>query len=252
MSTPVQTAVGAFVWHDHASSDPQKAQQFYTELFGWQAEPFQAGEEDYTLIVADGKQHGGFWPPSEGQLPPNWVGHVLVQDVDETARRAEAAGASLLFGPMDAPEGRRAAVFRDPEGAVVSAYSSPGDSSPPEGVFGWDELLVDDIEAAKSFYSEVFGWTSSDMDMGEGQTYTIFSSGDQQRAGGMAKMPGMEAVPSRWMVYILSSDVDGHAAKAQELGAQISLEPVDVPNVGRLAILSDPTGAPFGLFKTAE
>jgi hypothetical protein len=251
MSTPVKTAIGAFVWHDHGSGEPEKAQQFYTQLFGWKTEAMQAGGMDYTMIVADGKQHGGFWPPSEGDTP-NWVGHVLVQDVDDTATRAEAAGGSLVVEPTDAPEGRRFAIIRDPQGAIVSAYSSPGDSSPPEGVFGWDELLVDDIEAAKSFYSEVFGWTASDMDMGEGQSYTIFNSGDQQRAGGMAKPPGAEAVPSRWMVYILSPDVDAHAAKAQELGAQISLEPVDVPNVGRLAILTDPTGAPFGLFRTAQ
>jgi hypothetical protein len=250
MSTPVQTAIGAFVWHDHGSSDPDKAERFYTELFRWNTEAMEGGGGEYTLVVADGKQHGGFWPPYEDDLPPSWVGHVLVKDVDDTAARAEAAGASLLFGgAMDAPEGRRAAVIRDPQGAVVSAYSSPGESSAPEGVFGWDELLTDDIEAAKSFYSEVFGWTASDMDMGEGQSYTIFNSGDQQRAGAMGKPPGTEAA-TRWMPYILCPDVDAKAAKAKELGARIDLEPVDVPTVGRLAILADPTGAAFGLFRT--
>ena len=251
MSTRTKTAIGAFVWHDHGSGQPEKAQDFYTRLFGWKTESMQAGGMDYTMILADGKQQGGFWPPSGGDTP-NWVGHVLVQDVDDTAARAEAAGGSLIVGPTDAPAGRRFAIIRDPQGAIVSAYSSPGDTSPPEGVFGWDELLVDDIEAAKSFYSEVFGWTASDMDMGDGQSYTIFNSGDQQRAGGMSKPPGAEAMPSRWMPYILSSDVDAHAAKAKELGAQISLEPADVPGVGRLAILTDPTGVPFGLFKTTQ
>jgi uncharacterized protein len=251
MSTPVQTALGAFVWHDYNSSDPQKAQQFYTNLFGWQTEAFKPGEMDYTMIVADGKQHGGFWPAAESGTPSHWLGHVLVNDVDATADRAKAAGGSLIFEPMDAPEGRRFAVIRDPEGAVVSAYSSPGESSPPEGVFVWDELYADDIEGAKRFYSEVFGWTTSEMDMGDGRTYTMFSAGDQQRAGGMTKPPGMQA-PSHWLVYILSDDVDAHAAKAKELGAQIYMEPFDIPTVGRLAILADPTGAPFGLFKNEQ
>jgi predicted enzyme related to lactoylglutathione lyase len=249
MSTPVQTTLGAFVWHDHASRNPQKAQQFYTTLFGWQTEV--PGELDYTLIVADGKQHGGFWPPAEGDAPPQWLGHVLVDDVDATAGRAEAAGGSLLFEPMDAPEGRRFAVIRDPEGAAVSAYSSPGEPSPPQGVFGWDELYVDDIERAKSFYSEVFRWTTSELDMGAGRSYTMFSLGDQQRAGALTKPPGMQA-PAHWLVYILSDDVDGHAAKAKELGAQVFMEPFDIPTVGRLAILADPTGAPFGLFKAKQ
>jgi uncharacterized protein len=246
MSTPVQTALGAVVWHDHASSDPERATQFYTALFGWRTEA--RPDINYTMIVDDGTQHGGFWPPAEEGLPAGWIGHVLVNDVDATAGRAEAAGGSVLFGPMDAPAGRRFAVIRDPEGAVLSAYSSPGESSPPQGVFGWDELYADDIEAAKSFYSEVFGWTASEMDMGEGRTYTIFNSGDQQRAGAMEKPPGMTA-PSHWLVYIVSDDVDAHAAKAKELGAQVYMEPFDVPTVGRLAILADPTRAPFGLHK---
>src|SRR5215210_4865827 len=143
MST-VQTALGAFVWHDYGSNDPEKAQQFYTALFGWQTEV--PADMDYTMIVADGTQHGGFWPPAPVDAPAQWIGHVLVKDVDDTAARAEAAGGSLLFEPMDAPEGRRFSVIRDPEGAAVSAYSSPGDSTPPQGVFGWDELYVDDIE----------------------------------------------------------------------------------------------------------
>jgi predicted enzyme related to lactoylglutathione lyase len=245
MSTPVQTAVGAFVWHDYGSTDPEKGQRFYTELFGWKTE--ERRDIDYTAIVADGKQHGGFWPAGPAEAPPQWVGHVLVKDVDETAARAEAAGGSLLFGgPMDAPEGRRFAGIRDPEGAAFSAYSSPADETPPPGVFVWDELYVDDIEAAKSFYSEVLGWTTSDTEMENVGTYTIFNSGDQQRAGAMKK-PG--AMPSHWLVYIQTADVDRDAAKAKELGAQVFMEPFDVPTVGRLAICADPLGAPFGLFK---
>ena len=249
MSTPVQTALGAFVWHDLATRDPQRAEQFYTALLGWQTE--QPGELDYRMIVADGKPHGGFWPPAEEGLPSGWIGHVLVDDVDAAADRAKAAGGSLLFGPTDAPEGRRFAVIRDPEGAVVSAYSSPEESSPPEGVFVWDELYADDIDGAKRFYSDVFGWTTSEMDMGDGRQYTIFSSGDQQRAGGMAKPPGMQA-PSHWLVYIQCDDVDAYTGRAKELGGQIYMEPFDVPTVGRMAIGADPTGAPFALFKGEE
>lgn len=248
MSTPVQTALGAFVWHDHGSGDPEKAQDFYTALFGWQAKPMP--EINYTAIEAGGTQHGGFWPPTEAaaDLPPQWVGHVLVTDVDETAARAEAAGASIPFGPMDAPEGRRFAGIRDPEGASFSAYSSPRGEEPPQGVFVWDELYVDDIEAAKSFYTEVFGWTTSEMDMAGGQTYTIFSSGEQQRGGATAKPPGMN-VRSHWLPYIATDDVDGQTAKAKELGADVWMEPFDVPTVGRMALFTDPMGAPFGLFK---
>jgi uncharacterized protein len=247
MSTPVQTAIGAFVWHDHASSDPQKARQFYTDLFGWEIDVRSMGEFDYPMIVANGQQHGGFGP-AQGDAYSNWLGHVLVDDVDATALRAQAAGGSILSEPMDIPDVGRFAVIRDPEGAVISAFTSSWEASIPAGVFGWDELYVDDIERARSFYTEVFGWTASEMDMGEGRTYTIFNSGDQQRAGAMTKPPGMDA-PAHWLVYIVSDDVDAHAAKVKELGGQIYMEAVDMPGVGRFAILADPTRAPFGLLK---
>jgi uncharacterized protein len=250
MSTPVKTAIGAFVWHDHASSDPQKARQFYSQLLGWKIDVRSMGEFDYPMIVANGQRHGGFGP-AQGGAPSHWLGHVLVDDVDATALRAQAAGGSILSEPMDIPDIGRFAVIRDPEGAVISAFTPSGEASIPAGVFGWDELYVDDIARAKGFYSEIFGWTASEMDMGEGRSYTIFNSGDQQRAGVMTKPPEMQA-PSHWLVYILSDDPDAHAARAKELGAQIYMEPWDIPTVGRLAILADPTGAVFGLFKTEQ
>jgi uncharacterized protein len=250
MSTPVKTAIGAFVWHDHASSDPQKAQKFYTDLLGWDIDVRSMGDFDYPMIVANGQQHGGFGP-AQGGAHSNWLGHVLVDDVDAAALRAQAAGGSILSEPMDIPEVGRFAVIRDPEGAMISAYGSRSEAPTPAGVFGWDELYVDDIERARSFYSEVFGWTASETDMGEGRSYTIFNSGDQQRAGAMTKPPEMQA-PAHWMVYILSDDVDAHAARVKELGGQIYMEAVDMPGVGRFAILADPTGAPFGLIKTEQ
>jgi hypothetical protein len=152
---------------------------------------------------------------------------------------------------MDIPEVGRFAVVQDPQGAVVSAYAFATEFTPPQGVFVWDELYADDVEEEKRFYAEVFGWTSSEMDMGGGQTYTMFSSGDQQRAGAMTKPASMQA-PPHWLVYISSDDVDADAAKAKELGAQIYMEPFDVSTVGRSAILADPTGAAFGLFKAEQ
>ncbi len=246
MSTPVQTAVGAFVWHDLGSSDPEKAQQFYTTLFGWRAEATKVGEHDYTTLVANGQPHGGLWPPSDA--PDAWVGHVLVDDVDATADRAKAAGGSVLTGPMDVPDGGRFAIISDPQGAVFSAYKPGSSWSPAEGVFVWDELQTKDIEGAKSFYGDVFGWTYADQDMGGGFTYTMFRSGDTDRAGANPLPPDSQT-PTHWLTYIGTSDVDATVAKARELGATVYMEPMDIPEVGRFAVLADATGAAFGLWK---
>jgi uncharacterized protein len=251
MSTGVQTAIGAFVWHDHISSDPAKAREFYTELLGWETEIWKAGEMDYPMIKVNGQQHGGFGP-AQGGAPSHWFGHVLVGDVDDTVSKAEAAGGTILGEPMDIPEVGRMALIQDPQGAVVSAFSPAGEMSQPQGTFLWDELMTTDVEGAKSFYGEIFGWTASDMDMGEGRTYTMFRrAGDVDVGGCMARPPEVEA-PPHWLTYLATDDVDASTAKAQELGASVYREPSDIPEVGRFAVLADPTGAVFALFKPSS
>jgi predicted enzyme related to lactoylglutathione lyase len=249
MST-VKTAAGAFVWHDHMSDDVAKATKFYSELLGWQTEIWKPGQFDYPMINANGKMHGGFGP-AQGGAPAHWIGHVLVEDVDDTAAKAEAAGGTLLGEPMDIPEVGRMVFIRDPQGAVVSAFSPTGEASVPEGTFLWDELMTTDVAAAKSFYGEIFGWSATDQDMGEGTTYTLFQrAGEVNAAGCMAVPPGSEA-PPHWNVYLATDNVDGTVARAKELGATVYVEPTDTPEVGRWAVLADPTGAAFALLQPA-
>ena len=246
MSTDVQTKVGTFIWHENQSTDVEKAKSFYTELLGWQTEAW-SGEMDYTLIKVGDNGHGGFMA-AQGETPSHWLGHVLVEDPDEAARRAEAAGGRVLFGPENIPEVGRFALIADPQGAIVSAFAPQGEGDLNEGVFVWDELHTSDPGAAKSFYGEVFGWTSRDADMG-GMTYTMFQNGGGTDVGGcMQLMEGMQA-PPHWLVYIGTDDVDATTARAKELGATVHIEPADIPNIGRFSVLQDPAGAAFGLFK---
>lgn len=248
MST-VQTAIGRFVWHDHMSDDVEKARSFYNELLGWETEVWKPGEMNYPMIVANGQMHGGFGP-AQGGAPAHWLGHVAVESVDDAAARAEAAGGTLLGAPMDIPEVGRMAVIGDPQGAVFSTYTPAGEWTPAEGVFVWDELQTTDVESAKAFYGEVVGWTASDMDMGEGRTYTIFESGEAQRAGCMTLPPGVEA-PPHWLAYLGTEDVDASAAKAEKLGGTKLVGPMDIPDMGRFAVVADPTGAVVGLYTSS-
>jgi uncharacterized protein len=250
-TTDVRTAIGRFVWHDHISGDVEKAKAFYTELLGWTIEPWKSGEMEYPMISAGGKQHGGFGPAPEG-VPSHWLGHVLVEDADEAASKAEAAGGRIVNPPMDIPQIGRMVVIADPQGAVFSAFASasPGEGSSAEGTFVWDELLTADVAGAKSFYGEVFGWTTEEMDVGEAGTYTIFQrAGNVGTAGCMAK-PDDLPVPAAWITYIGVADVDAAAEKGASLGGIVQVPPMDIPNdIGRFAVLIDPTGAAIGLFK---
>lgn len=245
MSTEA-TTVGRFVWHEQVSSDTKQAQDFYTQLFGWSAEPFKPGEVDYTLISARGHNHGGFSKAMEGAPPPHWLCHVRVARLEETIERATAAGGRLAAGPFEMGEVGRMAIVADPQGAYISAYEPQGEGPAPEGVFVWDELGTTDADGAQRFYEEVFGWSASDMGPDYGG-YRVFNRGDTGIAGLMT-VPD-ESIPPHWQPYVAVEDPDRTAAKAAELGGSVLAEPIDVPNVGRIAILRDPQGATFGIIR---
>jgi predicted enzyme related to lactoylglutathione lyase len=128
----------------------------------------------------------------------------------------------------------------------VSAYQPQNEGPASEGVFVWDELGTTDVDGAQRFYEEVFGWTTADMGPEYGG-YRIFQRGET-RVGGLMALPD-SSMPTQWQPYVGVDDADRTAAKAAELGGSVLLEPMDVPNVGRIAVLRDPQGAVFGIIK---
>ena len=249
MST-VTSTVGKFVWHEQVSSDPKQAQEFYTQLFGWDTETFKPGEIDYTMISSGGQSHGGFGKAMEGAPPPHWLSHVRVEDVDETIEKAKRAGGKLAAGPFDMEEVGKMAIISDPQGAYVGVYQPHGDGEDAEGVFVWDELGTNDVDGAQRFYEEVFGWTTNDMGEDFGG-YRVFdrAGGTGQGHAGLMQLQD-PAVPPMWTPYVGVDDTDACCARATELGATVIIGPMDVPTVGRFAILKDPQGAVFAIIKT--
>ncbi len=113
------------------------------------------------------------------------------------------------------------------------------------GEFSWNELVSNDVGAAKAFYGGLFGWQTEAF--GVGTDYALFKQGDTM-VGGLMQCP-KPGLPSHWLPYVTVADVDASAAKAKSLGAQVVMEPFDVPGVGRIAVLLDPQGAAIGVFK---
>ncbi|MCG8694707.1 MAG: VOC family protein [Minwuiales bacterium] len=121
------------------------------------------------------------------------------------------------------------------------------------GAFHWNELMTRDIAQAKDFYGKTLGWTFEDMPMPDGITYTIIKSGDTD-AGGMLKMEGpqFEGMSPHWMSYIAVDDVDAAVGKVEAAGGQVAAQPFDIPTVGRIAVIVDPTGAAISLMTPAD
>lgn len=108
--------------------------------------------------------------------------------------------------------------------------------------FAWNELITPDIQECGKFYEQLFGWTQKDM-TGPLGTYIVFLK-DGKQVAGMMEPPEDEDIPTGWYAYIAVEDVDRVASRVSELGGTILREPFDIPDVGRLCALADPSGAP--------
>lgn len=118
------------------------------------------------------------------------------------------------------------------------------------GPFVWYELMTTNTKGAKDFYSKVVGWGTQDMPM-PGMTYTLLTSGATQVAGLMDLPEDAKKMntPPSWVGYVGVDDVDATAKKIKSLGGSVYVEPKDIPNIGRFAVVADPQKATFALFK---
>jgi uncharacterized protein len=121
----------------------------------------------------------------------------------------------------------------------------------PAGSFCWFELATTDQAAAKKFYGSLFGWSANDSPMGPDDFYTMFklSGRDAGAAYTMRKEQRAQGVPPHWMVYIAVADADQAAGKAAQLGGTVLAPAFDVMDVGRMAVIQDPTGAIFSVWQ---
>ena len=250
---------GRFVWHEHLTKDPQAAIAFYTEVIGWKTQPF-GNDAQYTMWVGSQGPLGGVMKlPDEAAkmgAPPQWMGHVQVENVDSTAALTKKLGGKVYKEPSDIPTVGRFAVIADPQGASLSIFQ-PADKMTlhdvsKEGEFCWNELLTSDSVAAAKFYTEIFGWKIlQEMDMGPMGTYRVFGLGETQ-FGGMMTTPKGAPMPPAWLYYTETKDLDAAIARATKRGAKVLNGPMDVPGGGRIAQLMDPQGAAFALHHFAK
>ena len=251
MGTP-----GRFVWHDLMTTDIERAQAFYTELLGWRIEVMDMGEMGpYPMIYAGERGLGGMMAmPADAGAPSHWIAYVTADDVGAAAARGDASGGATCVPPTPIPNVGTFAVLTDPTGAAVSPFVSvhpdqPEDAGlPPAGTVCWNELLTTDAGAALPFYTAVFGWGHGTMDMGPAGTYHLFKR-DGKDVAGMMELPAAALPRSLWVPYFAVADVDAEYARATAMGASTHVPPQSIPGVGRFAMLADPTGAVFSLFR---
>src|SRR5215831_7478763 len=117
------------------------------------------------------------------------------------------------------------------------------------GSFCWIELATTDGPAAKKFYTELFGWEAHDNPIGPDMVYTLLKLNGKDVGALYQKGEQMKQVPTHWASYISVTSADETAAKAKALGGTVVQEPFDVMDIGRMAIIADPTGAHFCIWQ---
>jgi len=121
----------------------------------------------------------------------------------------------------------------------------------PAGTFTWVDLGTTDIAGAKKFYGDLFDWQFNDMPVNDSGAYTMLQQDGKDVGGlyGLSDEMKKMGVPPNWLSYVSVDNADDAAKKATELGGQVMTEPFDVMDVGRMAIMSDPTGAVFAIWQ---
>jgi len=255
-------APGSFSWAELATTDQASGVAFYQSLFDWGVDESPVGPgETYSMFQLRGRPVAAAYTmrPEERQsgAPPHWNMYVTVSSADESAKRAEVLGGTIIAPPFDVMDVGRMAVLRDPSGAFFQIWEPRKHVGAmvvnEPGALCWTELSSRDTKAAKAFYTALFGWTAKDSPAGAPMEYTEFSIGGQPSIGMMPMSDHIPAqVPSYWMPYFQVADCDASFAKARALGAAHIVGPQDIPTTGRFAVLTDRQGAIFALFTFAR
>lgn len=244
---------GSFVWYELLTSDHAAAKSFYDSVVGWDIETTANNPMDYRMIRTGKGNAGGVMQIADNMrghgAKPTWLGYVGVDDVDATVSKAEGLGAKAMMPAFDVPGVGRMAMIADPQDIPIyvmrgeSAENSNAFSPEEHGHGAWNELSTTDLDAAKRFYTELFGWTLGDvMPMGEIGDYQFIDHGSET-IGAMMKAQG-GAHPS-WNYCFRTDNVDRGLEAIKAGGGEVTYGPADVPGGLRVVQAFDPEGAAF-------
>jgi len=261
MSERTEYAPGEFCWVDLATTDVEGATSFYDGLLGVEAQD-APGDPDqtrgYGFLTKGGKMVAGIGPVQSDEGHSAWASYIKVEDADATAEAAGSAGGSVFFGPVDLPnDSGRVAMLRDAEGAfvgIVQQNRHPGAQVVNEpGAWRWSNLMTRDLDGAKRFYGDVFGWTATHDDAAPPGIELWHVQGErwpEGLGGAMAISGDLPAeMPPHWQVYFEVERTDEAIERATTAGAKVGFGPIDVP-AGRIATLVDPQGAVVSLIES--
>jgi len=248
---------GTPCWVDLAVPDVSAATDFYRSVIGWSF--VDTGEEfgHYHVARTNDRAAAAIGPVQQEGQPSAWTVYLASDDADATAKLIGEHGGSIFAGPMDIPGNGRMVIAADPTGGVFGVWQQTGMIGSAlvdePGAFAWDDARLHDVEGGKQFYADVFGFRYSPLgleageEMADYETFTAPGGSEERPAGGMGGMMGAPpGTPSHWLAYFAVADTDTAVAAVGDGDGRVLVSPEDTP-WGRVAVVTDPFGATFGL-----
>ena len=251
--------VGKVIWVDLVTPDLAAAEHFYGGLFGWTFKDIHTRTMNYAEALLDGRPVGGLIQHATAageHHQPAWLTFIAVKDVDAAQKAAIENGAKVLSAPHAYPNRGRQAVLADPQDAVFAVMaSSSGD--PPDflatpGEWIWSSLIAHDPGPDAAFYQTLFGYEVFDSADEDGSEHLILATDDYARASVNGLPDDAAHHHPHWLNFVRVLDTEQMTARVGQLGGRILVEPRLDRHGGKVAVVADPSGAPFGLLEWPE
>jgi len=244
---------GKFVWKDLMTDDISAVKKFYSELFGWSYLDVGESDNDYSVVLHDGKPIAGIFKlrdvKSEHKYS-QWISYLSVQDMNQAINYTKASGGSIYREPFELPNRGNVSFVFDSQNAVLSFVKSssgdPVDQDPVYNEWFWTELWTNDVENSVKFYTGLFGYDYKKFDTRAGNKYHVLEKEGRPRTG-IVKIP-FENVKPHWMPYIAVKDPSEIVKKVEQLGGTVYLGTEGIAG-NNAAIIADPSGAVFTVQK---
>jgi len=253
-STPTsESHPGKFVWRDLMTHDVPSVKKFYSELFGWTYLDIGESDNDYTVVLHDGKPIAGMFKLRDVDPKQNysqWISYLSVADMNQAINYTKASGGSIYREPFELPNRGTVSFIFDSQNAILSFVKSssgdPVDQDPIYNEWFWTELWTNDVENSVKFYTELFGYKQRTFDTRAENQYHVLENENRPRAG-IIKIP-FENVKPHWMPYIAVKDPSEIVKKVEQLGGTVYLGTEGIAG-NNAAIIADPSGAVFTVQK---
>lgn len=249
-----------FCWCDLMTPDVESAKKFYGSLFGWSHEDMPGGEYGFYTMFSKGDVHVAGMGGSTSRSRRHASGVELLHPRRRRGRHNQQSSRARRHGNNagDGGDGRGPHEYHpgpDRRGGIALAGQGtrwgqhlqrtwrPGVERVADSRRGERKDLL-----CRSVGLDLY----EEMDMGEMGTYCIIKVGERSNGSIFPMGDDFPAeVPPHWMVYLGANDVDASAKQVTDLGGQIRVPPTDI-SVGRFAVVSDPQGGTFTLFKGGD